>query len=440
MNKFDFVHSAIKGIPEPATFGRVKRCSGLLIEADYPSAAIGDFCRVYNGDKPETGVRAEVIGFNEQATLLMAFEALRGIQKGDRIAKLDRDASIRVGEALIGRVIDAFGDPLDDKGEIQSQVTMPIHKGVINPLNRSPIDQVMPTGIRAIDGFLTMGQGQRLGLFAGSGVGKSVLLSSICKQSDADINVIALIGERGREVEDFVNQTLGKEGLSRSIVIAATAQESPLARVQAVYSAIAMAESFAEQGKNVFFTMDSITRFATALRDIGLSAGEPPTVKGYTPSVFSTLPALIERCGNFRNKGSITALFTVLVESDDFNDPVVDCVRAVLDGHIVLTRELAEQGHYPAIDIAKSISRLFSQLQPTDVINSANENKKLFADFHMNKDVLELGLFSDGRSDLREKTISHYRKLQSFVTQKQDEKTDYANTLEQLLQLQGESA
>jgi flagellum-specific ATP synthase len=322
----------------------------------------------------------------------------------------------------LGRVVDATSKPIDGNGDIIGLKDSPVLKSVVNPLMRQGVDEILPTGIKAIDGFTTLGKGQRVGLFAGSGVGKSTLISSICNHVVADVKVIALVGERGREVEEFVSQTLGDEGIKNSVVIASTAQESPLNRVQAAYSAITIAEYFANSGNDVFFAMDSITRFATALREVGLAAGEPPTVKGYTPSVFSAIPNLIERCGNFKGKGSISAMFSVLVESDDFNDPIVDCTRAILDGHILLSRDLAEQSHFPAIDIAKSISRLQSKLVSPESIRLTRELRKVFSNYQQNREILELGFFDSSDGNPQQKSLkNNWRNLEAFLLQNSHE-------------------
>jgi flagellum-specific ATP synthase len=432
----DAISEVIANLNETIQWGHVLECVGLVVEAECPDAFVGELCEI----KPlknvaGKGITAEVIGFRSGRVLLMPYDGTKGIRQGDLVKTIRVAAQMKVGFSLLGRVIDAFGNPIDGKGKISNLTDVSLHKETINPLTRKSIDEVFETGIKAIDAFTTIGKGQRLGLMAGSGVGKSSLISSLCRHLDADINVIALIGERGREVEEFVNQTLGEEGLKKSIVIAATAQESPLVRVHAAYGAIAVAEFFASQGKDVFFAMDSVTRFATALREIGLAAGEPPTVKGYTPSVFSAIPDIIERCGNFQLNGAITAIFTVLVESDDFNDPVVDSVRAILDGHIVLSRELAEQSHYPAIDIAKSISRLHSQLNNKERISAAHKLRKIFSDYQQNREVLELGLFDSGNSNQRQSLIRQWKLLEGFLQQELSQKYSINDTFTELMDL-----
>lgn len=438
--KFTCFQNAISEIPSPVRLGTVTEAVGMIIEAKCPGAFVGELCELEIPGKSDETIQAQVVGFRRDSVLLMPFQAISGISFGTQVRATGSKANVKVGNSLLGRVIDALGRPLDggqtpadlrDAGRYESIAKT----NNLNPMLRQPITQVMATGIRTIDGFLTLGEGQRIGLMAGSGVGKSTLMSSICQYSDAEVNVIALIGERGREVEEFVNRTLGAEGLKKSVVIAATAQESPLMRAHAARSAMAIAEYFAKEGKAVCFMMDSITRFANALREIGLAAGEPPTVKGYTPSVFNELPHFIERCGNFRDSGSITGLFSVLVESDDFNDPVVDSVRAILDGHIVLSRKLAERNQYPAIDVLKSISRIYGPLNPDEVVNASRQLREWLADYEENRDILELGLFESAEDEKRDSILTNWQKLKPFLVQENDAPSSLSNTRTQFLEL-----
>lgn len=432
--KFADLASRVSAMTVHSTYGWVTDCVGLILEADGPKASIGSLCDIHlhSGDV----INGEVVGFKQGRLLIMPYFGTAGVSRGDKVVFNHQVASLKVGNSLLGRVIDAFANPLDKQGPINDLHTIDVgQRKSSNPLDRAPIDEVLKTGIKSIDAFTTIGKGQRLGLMSGSGVGKSVLLSSICRNVDADINIVALIGERGREVEEFVHSTLGEEGLKKSVVISATAQDSPLVRVKAAFNAAALAEYYAAQGKNVFFTMDSVTRLASALREIGLAIGEPPTVKGYTPSVFAVLPEYIERFGKFRNGGSISTLLTVLVESDDFNDPVVDCVRAVLDGHIVLTRELAEQAHFPAIDISKSVSRLATKLQNDEFTVYTKALRRIFADYQQNKDVLELGLFESGEGNNREKLKENWGILREFLVQGINESLDYDNVLHEIARI-----
>lgn len=421
---FDMLQRGIDEIPGPARYGEVSKAIGLIIEANFPGAFIGELCTIYPNRGDKVGIKAEVVGFKGDTILLMPFEKCVGLGPGAKLRASGESIQVKVGDDVIGRVLDAFGKPIDDGKPLQGLHPFSLQNYNRNPMQREAIDEPLHTGIRSIDSLLTFGKGQRLALMAGSGVGKSTLLSGLCGNVDSDVNVVALIGERGREVEEFVSRTLGEKGLQNSVVVAATAQEPALVRVHAAYSAIAIAEYFAAQGKNVFFTMDSITRFATALREIGLAIGEPPTVKGYTPSVFSVIPEMLERCGNFKDSGSISALFTVLVESDDFNDPVVDSVRAILDGHIVLTRELAQQNHFPAIDISASVSRLFTHLANTDRKQFARSAKEIFSDYQNNREFLELNLMEQSDTSKNDELLEKWRALKPFLQQDIDETSD----------------
>ncbi|TMO66631.1 FliI/YscN family ATPase [Pseudoalteromonas aurantia] len=398
--------------------GVVSQSIGLVIEADIPNVFIGEICEVFPKGRL-LPFKCEVVGFKEDRALLMPYEYIRGIAHGNRVKSLGRKAFANVGESYLGRVVDAFGGALDGKGTIENGIDVPLHKEPINPLKRERISSTFSTGIRSIDTFTTIGKGQRVGLFAGSGVGKSSLLSAICKNNRDDnrVNIIALVGERGREVEEFVSETLGSEGLDNSIVIAATSEQPPLVRAQAVFYALAMAEYFSEQGKDVFLTIDSVTRFAMAMREVGLSIGEAPTLKGYTTSVFSAIPRVVERCGNFKSRGSITAIFTVLVENDDFNDPVVDTIRAILDGHVILSRNLAENHHYPAVDVMKSVSRLFSNLSSSEQTAAVESARKAWGLYEENKEFLELGML-DGDAGKLAKIKADYESLCDFLRQK----------------------
>nr|WP_239032317.1 FliI/YscN family ATPase [Pseudoalteromonas sp. MMG022] len=405
---------------------------GVVVEASCPGACIGELCKIY----PKSGmpeILCQVVGFREQSVLLLPFESLRGVTYGSKVVSLGHNVTVPVGDKYLGRVVDAFGKPIDGAQAIQEVVNVEIHTQPINPLERAPIQETFDTGITAIDTFLTLGVGQRVGLFAGSGVGKSSLLSDICKNriSDDKVNIVVLVGERGREVEEFVRQTLGTEGIKNSVVIAATAEESPLVRVQSVHYALALSEYFSYQGKDVLLTIDSMTRFAMALREIGLAIGEPPTLKGYTTSVFSAIPKIVERCGKFESRGAITAIFTVLVENDDFNDPVVDTLRAILDGHIVLTRQLAERYHFPAIDILKSVSRLFGDLSTTEQRASLIKVRKAWLNYEDNKELLELGMV-EGENNNVAKIKQRYKTICDFLQQAKGEHIDRKAMLERL--------
>ncbi|NTS77383.1 FliI/YscN family ATPase [Catenovulum sp. SM1970] len=412
--------------------GKVIQTKGMVIEATCPDTYIGEICEIHPKFGRQT-VITEVVAIKENRVLLMPYQKIKGISQGSLVNATGNMAMAKVGKGLLGRVIDAFGEPLDSKGNIQGYKDYPLYQEPINPMSRSPITAPIDTGIKAIDNFITFGRGQRIGLFAGSGVGKSTLLSTVSNNLSEDINVIALIGERGREVEEFVNASLGEKGMENSVVIAATAEQPPLIRAHAVYNAMAIAEYFSKQGKNVLFILDSITRFALALREIGLSIGEPPTVKGFTPSVFSEIPSIIERCGMFKGRGAISAIFSVLVEGDDFNDPVVDCVRAILDGHIVLTRELADRNHYPAIDVLKSVSRLFRQLNNHSHLENVGKAKSALTNYIDNKELIDMGAMSD--TDKSEAIVEKWLELEAFLKQTPDDLLSVDQSKKMLMQM-----
>lgn len=374
--------------------GRVTGIAGQSIEAAGPDVTIGEVCEVsIEGGTP---LLAEAVGMKPGRVILMPYGELRGIGVGNEVCATGRQAGVAVGEALLGRVIDAFGQALDG-GPAPSTFSMrKLSADPINPLTRPRIDQLLETGVRAIDALLPLGRGQRMGIFAGSGVGKSTLLGMLARDVRADVNVIALIGERGREVREFVEKHLGEDGLARSVVVVATSDQPALARTRAAHAATAIAESFRDQGRQVLLMMDSITRFAMARREIGLAAGEPPTARGYTPSVFSDIPALCERCGTTDSGGAITALYTVLVEGDDFNEPISDIVRATLDGHIMLSRELAHEGHFPAIDVLQSASRLASELASQADLALMSSVVELMASYERNRQMVDMGAYKAG--------------------------------------------
>ena len=409
--------------------GWVREMQGLAIDALGPDAAVGELCRILvrthtdpsaaagRVDEP-AGVLAEVVGLKPGRVTLMPYGPAEGIAAGCEVHALGADSQIGVGPALLGRVIDCFGEPLDG-------MPKPLRGVPINPMKRPPIERVLETGIRSIDALLTLGQGQRVGIFAGSGVGKSTLLGLLARhvktQAGADgqgsINVIALIGERGREVREFIEKQLGVDGLARSVVVVATSDQPALARLRAAYAALAIAEHFRDGGSNVLLTMDSVTRFAMARREVGLSAGEPPTARGYTPSVFAELPELCERCGTAPGGGSITALLTVLVEGDDLNEPVSDALRAILDGHIVLSRQLAHRGHYPAIDVLKSVSRLMPELADDDERALAVAAVKQLAMLERNRQMIDIGAYEKGSNAELDRALTIEAGLQDWLQQ-----------------------
>lgn len=435
MDKLSLFSKSLKDIDAEICKGYVITTIGVVVEASCPGVSIGELCKII----PKLGVEeilCQVVGFKEQRVLLLPFRGLKGVTHGSTVLSVKKNVTVPVGFNYLGRVVDAFGEPIDSEGEISFSHNIEISDHPINPLNRAPINTIFETGVNAIDSFLTIGHGQRVGLFAGSGVGKSSLLSGICKNrlSDDKVNVVVLVGERGREVEEFVNKTLGIDGIKNTVVIAATAEESPLIRIQSVHYALALAEFFSNEGKDVLLTIDSMTRYAMSLREIGLAIGEPPTLKGYTASVFSAIPKIVERCGCFRGRGSITAIFSVLVENDDFNDPVVDTLRAILDGHIVLTRQLAERYHYPAIDILKSVSRLFPDLSSEKQRESLNAVRKAWLNYEDNKELLELGMLEDNNSNIIR--IKHnYEKVCNFLKQDKGKFSSRENMFKELSSL-----
>lgn len=396
--------------------GTVRRLTGLAIESEGPDAVIGEVCRISTRHDGEP-VMAEIVGVRPGAVTLMPYASVHGLGVGSRVAATGRVASIAVGDALLGRVIDGFGEPLDGGARPACTAHRPLHARPLNPMQRPPIERVLETGVRSIDTLLTLGKGQRVGIFAGSGVGKSTLLGMIARHVKADINVIALIGERGREVREFIDNQLGTEGMQRSVVVVATSDQPALARVHAAHAAVAIAESFRDAGKQVLLTMDSVTRLAMARREIGLSAGEPPTARGYTPSVFAELPQLCERCGTAPGGGSITALMTVLVEGDDMNEPIADTLRATLDGHIVLSRALAHQGQYPAIDILQSASRLMSDLVDRATRSLATDAMRTLAVLERNRQLVDIGAYEPGSNVELDAALTRASALRAFLTQ-----------------------
>ncbi len=413
--------------------GRVVEIVGLLVKAQGIALPVGETCLVKNrnGDIP-----AEVIGFNEDRhTLLMVLGNMEGISPGDRVIATGKSPTVRVGNGILGRVIDSMGNPLDDKGGLDWSNEYPIYQEPPPALSRMPVDSVLPTGIRAIDGLLTVGRGQRVGIYGGAGVGKSILMGMIARNTEADINVIALIGERGREVGNFVRSVLGEEGLKRSVVVAATSDQPALMRIRGAFVAMAVAEYFRDQGKSVMLMMDSVTRMAMAQREVGMTVGEPPTTRGYTPSVFSMLPKLMERAGTSDQQGSITGFYTVLVEGDDMMEPITDATRAILDGHIVLSRELASQGHYPAIDILESISRLMVDIVPKAHQNVADALRELLAIYRENQTLINIGLYRKGTNPDIDIAIDYRNEILNFLRQEMMEKVEYEDLLRHLYEI-----
>lgn len=397
--------------------GTVRRLSGLAIVAQGPSVRVGVLCAILPGRAGAGRVLAEAVGIGGDEVILMPFGNVQGLAAGNEVIALGRRTDFGVGDALLGRVIDAFGQPLDGLAAPVLTESRALKASPLNPMQRPRIHEVLETGVRSIDALLTLGRGQRIGIFAGSGVGKSTLLGMIARHVEADVNVIALIGERGREVREFLDKQLGPEGLKRSVVVVATADQPALARVRAVHAALAVAEHFRDRGSQVVLTMDSITRFAMARREIGLAAGEPPTARGYTPSVFAELPELCERCGTAPSGGSITALLTVLVEGDDMNEPISDALRAILDGHFVLSRQIAHQGQYPAIDVLKSASRLLPDLSTHQERELATRAIQLLAMLERNRQMVELGAYEHGTNPELDQALACAPDLRAWLTQ-----------------------
>jgi flagellum-specific ATP synthase len=394
--------------------GEIEEVVGLLLSSRGPAVAVGDFCEVVASSGRR--VRTQVIGFRNGKVLSMALEEIDGIQLHDRIIAREGESRVAVGPDLIGRVVDGFGQPIDRKPAIRASASYALYQAPVSPMDREHIVTPIATGVRAIDALMTCGKGQRMGLFGGSGVGKSTLLGTMAKHNSADVTVIALIGERNREVRAFLEQELGPDGSKRSVVVCATSDRPAPLRVRAAFVSLAIAEYFRDQGANVLLIMDSVTRLAMAQREIGLAAGEPPSQKGYTPSVFNLLPRILERAGNFQN-GSITGFFTVLVEGDDFNEPICDSVRSILDGHIVLSRRLAASGHYPAVDVMHSISRLASKLAGTEHLTAAVKVRAALSAYEESRDLIELGAYIPGTNPTLDTAIRMRPQINAFLRQ-----------------------
>src|SRR5579862_1483756 len=407
--------------------GRVRELVGLLVSSDGPAAAVGDFCEIQSAGG--RCVRAQVVGFRDGRVLLMPLEETGGLQSGDVVVARPEAARIDVGAALLGRVLDGFGQPMDGGPAIEPEASYDLYATPPGPLEREPITEPLVTGVRAIDSLLPCGRGQRVGVFGGSGVGKSTLLGSMARHNSADVSVIALIGERNREVREFLENELGADGLARSVVVAATSDMPAPLRIRAGFVALAVAEYFRDCGKSVLLVMDSVTRLAMAQREIGLAAGEPPSQKGYTPSVFQLLPKVFERAGNFK-RGSITGFFTVLVEGDDFNEPICDTSRAILDGHIVLSRELGTMGHYPAIDILNSVSRLASRIAEPDHREAARKIRETLAAYQQSEDLINLGAYAAGSNSRLDSAIRLRPQLMEFLRQEPEAAVPLRSTLE----------
>jgi len=413
--------------------GRVSKLVGLTIESKGPAVQIGELCYIYPL-KGGTPIKSEVVGFKGETVLLMPLGEMSGIGPGSKVVASDHSLRVNVGKHLLGRILDGLGNPLDNKGPIVSNKKYPVDNKPPNPLLRKKISSILPLGIKAIDGLLTCGKGQRIGIFSGSGVGKSTLMGMIAKNTTADVNVIALIGERGREVREFIENDLGEEGLKRSILIIATSDQPALVRTKGALLATAIAEYFRDLGKDVLLMMDSLTRFSMAQREVGLAVGEPPVTRGYTPSVFAILPRLLERAGNSQH-GSITGLYTVLVDGDDMNEPIADTVRGILDGHIVLSRKLANQGHYPAIDILSSISRVMPNIIEEDHLIAVNSFQECLSTYVEAEDLINIGAYTKGSNTKIDDAIERIDSFNSFLRQGTNENYQFNDTLNLLKSL-----
>ncbi|MBE7545428.1 MAG: FliI/YscN family ATPase [Bryobacteraceae bacterium] len=409
--------------------GTVTETIGLIVETRGPAAAVGDFCEILT--RSGRRIRTQVIGFREGRLLSMPLEETGGLQSGDKIVARKRDSQLAVSHALLGRVLDGFGRPLDQGPPLSADAWYDLYAPPPGPLEREPIEEPLSTGIRAIDAFLTCGRGQRVGIFGGSGVGKSTLLGNLLKNHNADVAVLALVGERNREVRDFIEHELGPEGLRRSVLVVATSDRPSPLRVRACFVALAIAEFFRDQGKDVLLVADSVTRLAMAQREIGLAGGEPPSQKGYTPSVFQMLPRIFERAGRFQ-RGSITGFFTVLVEGDDMNEPIADAVRGILDGHIVLSRALGQRGHYPAIDVLQSVSRLATRVSSRDQVASASKVRALLAELEASEDLVRIGAYAAGANPKLDVALRLREQVESFLRQGAHEHTPFSDTIDRL--------
>ncbi|NLN42428.1 MAG: flagellar protein export ATPase FliI [Clostridiales bacterium] len=424
---FDRYRNALNNIDSISYTGEVTQVIGLTIESRGPLVQLGEVCLLHNYKKTQA-IKAEVVGFKEDRVLLMPLGDIQGIGPGSLVESTHSSLKVPVGNELIGRVLDGLGNPMDGKGPILNPKWVPIDNSPPNPLARNRIAEPLTLGVKAIDGLLTCGKGQRLGIFAGSGVGKSTLLGMVARNTEADVNVIALIGERGREVKDFLQKDLKEEGLKRSVLVVATSDQPALIRAKAPFVATAIAEYFREKGLNTLLMMDSLTRFAMAQREIGLAIGEPPVARGYTPSVLAQLPKLLERAGN-SSKGSITGLYTVLVDGDDFNEPISDTVRGILDGHIVLSRDLANSNHYPAIDVLASVSRVMPDLIDKEHLQKAGRIKTLMATYRESQDLINIGAYSPGSNADIDEAIEKMPAIRKFLQQLVEEKYDMNTTI-----------
>lgn len=434
MTKLNELNKIIENSKTISKIGKIIEIIGLTLVADGPESSIGDLCHIVRDEKENDIILAEVVGFRSDRILLMPLGSIEGLQSGAKVINSGTQMKVKVSDTLLGRVLDGLGNPIDNHGEIIPDDYYPINAQIINPMDRKPIDEPLPLGLKAIDSLITIGKGQRVGIFAGSGVGKSTTLAMIAKNTKADINVIALIGERGREVREFIEHTMGEEGMKRSVVVCATSEQPALVKIKASFVACAIAEYFRDKGKDVLFMLDSVTRIALAQREVGLAVGEPPATRGYTPSVFALLPKFLERAG--ANKfGTITGLYTVLVEGDDMNEPVADAARSILDGHIVLSRALAHKNHYPAIDVLASISRVMSNIASSEHKQAAGVIRNLISQYRKNEDLINIGAYAKGSDKNVDKAISLIDKIDEFLKQDTSQKIEYQDIIDELIRI-----
>jgi flagellum-specific ATP synthase len=431
---FDAMNERLGEIELVPVNGKVVEVIGIVIESKGPDIQIGDLCEVRMRNRGEPPLSCEVVGFRGDRVLLMPLGEVRRIGPGSDVFSMGKSLGVRVGSDLLGRVLGGLGEPLDDKGPLVGSTEYPLHADPPHPLKRRSIDIPLSVGIRAMDGLLTLGQGQRVGIFSGSGVGKSTLLGMMARNTEADVNVIALVGERGREVQEFLRRDLTEEGMKRSVVIVATSDQPPLVRLKAAMTATAVAEYFRDQDANVLLMMDSITRVAMAQRDVGLAIGEPPATRGYTPSIFAFLPRLLERAGA-GERGSITGVYSVLVEGDDMNEPISDAVRGILDGHVTLSRDLATRNHYPAIDVLSSISRIMNNIVSAEHLAAASGLRELLALYREAEELLNLGAYKHGSNPRLDFAIAHKGEIDAFLKQPVTEYSSFEETLERLLSI-----
>jgi len=426
---------AVESAEPITTEGRITKVLGTILEANGPAMPVGGVCRIVPLSPGHASIPVEVVGFREGRILLMPLAKADGIEPGSSVVADRYSAIVDVGPDMLGRVLDGLGTPLDGGGGFTPERSIPLYAEPLNPLRRARIQDPLDVGVRAVNALVTLAKGQRAAIMAGSGVGKSVLLGMMARYTSADVNVIALIGERGREVREFIERDLGEEGLKRSVVLVATSDSSPLSRIRGAYHAAAVAEFFRDQGKDVLLMMDSVTRFAMAAREVGLAAGEPPTSKAYPPSTFAHLPRLLERAGTNGRKGSITGLYTVLVEGDDMNEPIADAVRSIVDGHIVLDRDLAARGHYPAVDVLSSVSRLMTEVASEEHLKRATEFRTLLSDFAKIEDLVNVGAYEKGINERTDAALEIIDDLNGFLVQGVDTPAPLAECLEEMKRL-----